>query len=271
MKNGPVLAILGLAGLILGIGGGWGLHALLEEPVQVVVTEPEIIKQELTAEEIEAFCEDEVQTERQALTTAQDRVVDLQATLDAREAELRQLQKDAEGDAEKRAAAARKWKEMEAEIERLTADLGSAEQERDQLLVQLKETVEALDAQIKETEHQRKRAERYKDESQVNLWSSFQYESKTKICNRGTTRRHEKCYEAVDDAMAGVETRFLECVDTYQSTPMLVHAERSDRRADNLPPFAEWLSEDTRFTNKGWYIQFCDPTLPEASMGDDPD
>lgn len=265
-----------IGGLILGIGAGYALHSFLADPVEVIVSEPTVIKENLTAEEIAAFCEDEVKDERASLGTAQDKVTDLQSRLDAREAELATMKKEAES---KKAAAGAAWAEMkkkvetlEAEVATLETQLQEAETERDELLVELKETVVALEKQIKETQKQKERGDKYKAESHQNLWTTFAAEAKVNICDRGTRKRHEKCHDAVTEALAksSVQNKFLDCVDTNQATPVLVQADREDRKADSLPPFAQWLDDDSRFTNKGWYVQFCDPTLPEANIGDAP-
>lgn len=276
MSNTLSLAGGLVGGLVLGLGVGYVLHGFLADPVEVIVSEPTVIKENLTAEEIAAFCEDEVKGERAALGTAQDKVTDLQARLDARNAELETLRQETE---QKKAAAGAAWKEMkeklatmEAEVARLETELQAAEQERDELLVELKDTVVKLERQIKETQRQKERADKFKAESHENLWTTFSAEAKVEICDRGSRRRHEKCHEAVDQALTGalVKQRFMDCVDTNQATPSLVQADRTDRKNDTLPPFAEWLDDDARFTNKGWYVQYCDPTLPESSMGQDP-
>ena len=54
--------------------------------------------------------------------------------------------------------------------------------------------------------------------------------------------------------------RFTVCVDTYQSVPVL----KQTVKDEPLPRYAARLAEDNKFTKKGWYILFCDPTLPEA-------
>ncbi|MCB9761034.1 MAG: hypothetical protein H6739_14440 [Alphaproteobacteria bacterium] len=258
--------VLAIGGLVIGVVAGAGVYALTSSPETVTVNEVHEVEKELTAEELEALCSDQLAGERATLQTAQAKVVDLQSQLDAREAELAKMKEGAEKDEAKRAAAAKKWREMEAEIETLRSQLAEAEQERDSLLVELKETVVKLEAQIKETERQTQRAERYKAESHQNLWTTFMAEAKVDICDRGTRRRHDKCHEAVDEAMdaAGVKDRFIECVNTWQATPVLMQADRKEQ----LPEYAVWLNEDSRFTNKGWFIQFCDPTLPEAGEGE---
>ena len=58
-----------------------------------------------------------------------------------------------------------------------------------------------------------------------------------------------------------IKEKFKTCVDTYQAVPVLKRLEKKEQ----LPPYAEQLPEDNKFTDNGWYILFCDPTLPEAS------
>ena len=257
---------IGLGALVVGSGLGYGLHALLADPVEVIVSEPQIVKQELTEEELLAFCDDQIAPERHKVQDAQDKVLELQAQLDAREAELKTMKDQGEKDDARRAAAAVKWKEMETEIEDLKTALATAVEERDEALVELKETVVALEKQIKETNYQRQRAEHFRDESHQNLWTTFLAEAKVSICGWGTPGRLDKCQEAVQEALiADVKGPFMECVDAQQATPILRKAERKDE----LPRFAVELSDDSRFTKRGWYIQYCDPTLPEADGLDD--
>ena len=150
---------------------------------------------------------------------------------------------------------------MEAEIEDLKIRLEEAETERDQLLNELKLTVLALDEQIVKTEQAKEVARVYKRKSVENLWAAFSAEAKLKICDRGSKRRHLKCHDAVDTALnVLVQDRFQECVNTFQATPLLLQAEKDE----DLPMFAETLDDENRFLKKGWYIQYCDPTLPEA-------
>ncbi len=270
--NRPLLFVLGgLTLLTIGLGIGYGVSAMTSDDVQLVMSEPTVIRQELSDEELAELCADETRDERTALTSAQSTVDTLQEQLAQRESELETLRAQADKNRARQAAASREWREMEdrlaqqeQEIDDLTMRLAMAEAERDEALVELKATVEALNVQIKETESARKVARKYRRQSVRNLWAAFVAESKVAICDRGSRKRHAKCHSAVDEALgAQVKDRFTHCVNSNQATPALV---KGDKKAD-LPRFAVMLSEDNRFTNKGWYIQFCDPTLPEAGLG----
>jgi predicted nucleic acid-binding Zn-ribbon protein len=265
---GLVLGALTL--LTLGMGIGYGVNAMTHDAVKVVMSEPTVILQELSDEEISELCADETRDERTALTGSQARVDSLQEQLAQTETELDNLRAQAAKGRARSAETSAKYLEMEQKldeaesaIEDLTMRLAMAEAERDDALIELKKTVVALNVQIKETETARKTARKYKRQSVRNLWAAFVAEGKVAICDRGSRKRHAKCHTAVDEALsAEVKDRFTHCVNSNQATPALT---KGDKKTD-LPMFANMLSEDNRFTNKGWYIQFCDPTLPEAGM-----
>ncbi len=240
--------------VVLSLAIGWLSNTLFSgEPEPPPA--PEVVEAEDTGEAPPPKSDTEL------LSEAQTEVEQLKALLEAREEELNRFEvKEIEDDA-RRAAAAVRWKAMETEIADLKTRLAEAVSERDELLVELKETVKALDEQIKKTEDAKEVARHYKRKSVVNLWAAFSAEAKVKICDRGSRRRHAKCHEAVANALSHrVQDRFVECVNSYQATPLLLKAEKDQ----DLPMFAQALNEESRFTKKGWYIQFCDPTLPEA-------
>ena len=238
-----------------------------------------VIKEQLSEEELLEICNELIEDGQTKAMKAQQRVADLQAELAEKEALLASMKAEDIKDEERRKVAVRKWREMEAEIASLSEQLSTAEEERDQLRTELKETLVQLDRQIAETKKfkrkakvYRRKAIHYKAESTRNLWSGFVSNAKVEICDRGGKKRHENCHEAVEAAFSpAIESRFVECVDTYQAKPELRQLEKKEA----MPTFAEALPEDNKFTKKGWVIIFCDPTLPEAGdkllEGTDPD
>ena len=221
---------------------------------------------ELTAEELELLCADEIDDERDALQDAQTRVEDLESQLAARESQVAELKAKARRNEEGAAAARQKWQAMEAELETLKTQLAQAEAERDQALEDLQATVVALNEQIRETTKAKNEAARYKDLNTKHSWDSFLANAKIAVCGelwvsgRGRQRR---CNEAVEEALGpDIKRQFEQCVDSYQSTPLFLRAE-----TDTLPAFATAVPSN-RFTRNRWYIQFCDPTLPEGTQQD---
>ena len=72
------------------------------------------------------------------------------------------------------------------------------------------------------------KAQKYRKESTENLWSAFQAQAKVVGCDRGTKRRHAKCYEAFDTALSSkMWKKFQTCVDTYQAVPVLKKKNRN--------------------------------------------
>lgn len=261
---------LAIAGLVIGAlsGGvvGWIAHSLTAQP-QVVEKETEV-KQELSPEELLALCEEVSPDEKTKLLGAQRKVEDLEAMLAEKEALLSELKGQQETDSARRQAAAKQWKEMEAEIEQLTAERDAAVAERDELRTELKETLVELDRQIRRADTFKAKAKEFKKKSTENDWAAFEAQAKIEICDKGTRKRHEKCHEAVEIALgAAVQDKFETCIDTYQARPALAQADKGEE----LPAFAEWLPDDNKFTKKNWYIVFCDPTLPEGQTLDDLD
>jgi len=186
-----------VVGLVLGIVG----HSLFGEPT-IAKAPPEVIKQELSEQELLALCDSTTEDVRDSLNNAQQKVLDLQSQLDSKEKELSDMKAQDEKDEAKKAAAVKKWKAMEQEIADLEVKLAQAESERDQLRTELQDTLVKLDHEIAEKEKAVKLAKKYKRESVDNLWTAFTANAKVEICDKGTRKRHENCHEAVDDRVA---------------------------------------------------------------------
>lgn len=261
---------LALAGLLIGAlsGGvvGWIAHSLTAEP-QVVEKEVKVDR-ELTEDELLAMCEEVTPDQRSKVLGAQRRVEDLEATLAEKEALLSELKGTKETDEARRKAAAKQWKEMEAEIEQLKVERDTAVTERNELRTELNTTLKELDHQIKRAETFKVKAKEFKKKSTKNDWAAFDAQAKLEICDKGSRKRHANCHDAVEAALGpSVRAKFETCIDTYQARPELHQAEKGQE----LPAFAEWLPDDNKFTKKDWYIVFCDPTLPEGQTLDDID
>ncbi len=247
---------------------GCGLFGDEEPDDETIEISGGISERQMSEEELLALCADLVQDGETKAMKAQRNVEDLQNQLAAKEEELEKLKAEDIKDEKKKAAAAKKWREMEAELETMRTQLAEAEAERDTLRNELKETLVELDKQIAQTKKYKQKAKvyrakaiQYKTESTENLWKAFLNEAKVEICDRGSRKRHEKCHDAVAAAFnSGTRSKFEECVDTYQAVPVLKQLEKGEK----MPLFAKPLPDDNKFTKKGWVIIYCDPSLPEA-------
>lgn len=257
------IVAIGVGGVVAGGVIGYILTNSFMEP-EIITVEPEIVKEELTDQELENLCQHLTDAEKKNVLEVQKEVSSLQSQIQNKEAEIEELKAKIYKDEASKAAAQKKWKAMEKELASLQIQLAAAEKERDDLKVELKETLVKLDQQIVETQKYKAQAKKYKTESTENLWAAFTAQAKVHGCDRGSKKRHEKCHEAFDTAMnSTIEQRFLNCVDTYQAIPVLQTLEKGEA----LPPFSVYLNKESKFT-EDWVVVFCDPTLPEAKDAD---
>ena len=265
-RAGLPLAAVVLAVLIGGTMGGvlgFAAHALFAKPPPVKI-EAQTVQQQLSPEELAKLCEPEFKDERTTLIEAQGKVKSLQSDIDTKEQELAKYKADAEKATANREEAVKRWKAKEAEIADLKTQLVAAQGQRDQLMTQLQSTIQDLNKEIVSRKKAEALADHFKTESTDNLWTAFDNNAKVEICDHGTKKRHEKCDDAVDAALTQpLRDRFKACVDGYQAVPVLKQLEKKN---ETLPQFAELLPDDNKFTANGWYILFCDPSLPEAGM-----
>lgn len=268
MSKQLLMTGIGVFGVLVGSGLGYVASQSFQEP-QEVVTQTQVVTQELSNEDLEELCKGLTDEEKKNVLEIQREVNDLQSVLADREAQLEKLKRQQHSTEEARKAARAKWKEMEEEIATLHIQLAAAEQERDELKVELQNTLTELKKQVKKTQKFKAKAKKYKAQSTANLWTAFKAQAKVKGCDRGSKRRHEKCHEAFDGGMTEkVKQRFYNCVDTYQAVPVL----RKVKKGESLPSYSARLNPDSRFTDD-WVVIFCDPTLPEArdkDLDDDP-
>ena len=251
--------LVGLTGAVIGIGIGYVAYSTLNPPEKVIV-EAAPVMEELSDEDLETLCAGLTEQERKTVLTVQAEVKGLQEQLLEREAELERLDKKIKSNELSRKAARKKWEALQGEIASLEVKLAAAEQERDELKVELQETLVELNKQVKLTKKFKAKAKKYRRQSTNNLWSAFEAQAKVKGCNRGSKRRHEKCHEAFVLAMNdSLKQRFSNCVDTYQAVPVL----KKLGKEEELPQYSVFLNQESKFT-KNWYVMFCDPSLPEA-------
>ena len=256
IKKLHVFLMVAIATLV-GVVGGTVSNEMFSEPV-VIMPPPEVIKEELTEAELRMLAEDLLATESEKADEAMNRVKTLQEELATKEAELNKLRGDKAQSSDRRSR-------LSEEISFLRVQLASAEEERDTLRKELKQTLKELDFQVAQSQKFKRKAKRYKMESTTNLWSAFLANAKVNICDRGSRKRHAKCHAAVEEALSSqMRSRFTVCVDTYQSVPVLKQMGKSE----SIPKYSARLSKDNKFTKKGWYVLFCDPTLPEAGDED---
>ncbi len=200
-----------------------------------------------------------------AALAAQERVDDLATQLASKEDELLRLEQEGRNDEKRAKAAEGERRRLADEISAIKGQLGQAETERDSARSELVATLRKLDQQMAETEQAREEAASQRARADRSEWSAFVSDAKTRICDRGSRKRHARCHDAVESALSGdFKGRFEACIGTKQAAPEL----RSLEKDAPLPNFAERVPDDKDFTTKGWMVVFCDPSLPEPTPGE---
>lgn len=265
-KGGAASVVLPVvvAGVSLAVGLGLGFFGGMlvpgDGPPEAQVVEKEVAR-ELTMEEIDELCEPYNVDARSQLEDAQSQVVTLKGQIDAKEAKVQELE-----DRMKKGAAnvAQLRAELDAakqELEETKAALVKAETERDEFREQLQEALDDLDVTIKELEQAKEETREAKGRALNNRWAAFQGDVQLEICDHGGRRRMGKCREAVMAALTpAIEAKFRHCIKSGQAVPLVG---KQEKRKDPLPDYGEFIDEDSRFT-KSYWINYCDPSLPEA-------
>lgn len=123
----------------------------------------------------------------------------------------------------------------------------------DLLQAELTTTSQALDTQKKTTAEVR-------TELVDTKWESFVEKSQLDVCERGTRKRVGHCRQDVVAALDDdIHQQFTHCLRAGQEPPDIHEGVKE------LPTFSQWLTPSDRDV-KGWYVQLCDPSLPESSQ-----
>lgn len=195
-----------------------------------------------------------------ALEAAQARVASLQGEIDARKAELDQL-RDARDEDLVRSDTRRA--DLEREVARLRTRLGDAQAQRDDLSGRLRVALADLDREIGANVETRRQVVALEAANTDNLWVAFTQSVKIEVCGQITERLRERCRERVDGWFdEGRQDRFASCVTEHETIPSLWR-----REGGALPDYGEPLDLGPG-RRQGWYVQFCNPTLPEAVVAD---
>ncbi|MCB9688290.1 MAG: hypothetical protein H6738_12045 [Alphaproteobacteria bacterium] len=249
---GAVVGAIALAVLPIAFGAGWMMRGV--ERVEVARAP--------TAAELDLACTPKLDEKQDELTTAQTRVADLERDVATRTAEVNELQARIARNAEGGKALRAELERMKTELAATKEQLAIAEAEKERLLVELTETKEELaDTQVALAETKVERDEARED-ALFNRFNQFLADSQLEICEKGNRKKLGNCREVVHATLSTPDRRdaFAHCVRSGQATPMV----RELDKGQTLPEFSSMLDEEQKQT-KGWYVEMCDPTLPERT------
>jgi hypothetical protein len=246
----PLITALG--SLAIGVAFGFGVSWMTTS--EVIVEVP----RDYTADELAAVCKPLMLETAEELDSAQIRVTNLESQVTMKEDRIASMEQEMTDRATRGAAYVAGLKqELEQAREQLVTlqvQLDQALDEKEELMVRLVETEEELEEQKEETRTA-------KQETLDQRWESFTREAQLEVCERGNRKRLGKCRESIQAAMTEERREtYLHCLRSDQAEPVVHEAIKKEP----LPAFAEYLNEDDRIV-KGWYVHFCDPSLPEAT------
>jgi hypothetical protein len=222
------------------------------------------VPRELTTEELSAACSPFVIEKTNELEKAQDKVQTLSGTVSEKAAKVKNLEEEMKRRSVRGAALVRELEQAKSELTEAKVALQVAQEEKNQLLDELKETVIELEKTESELVEQKQKTEYAKEDALTNKWFRFINDAQLEICERGNRKKLGKCREAIEALLAdpNIRDKFTHCVRSGQATPSVHELEK---RA-SLPEFSQWLNQEDKIV-RDWYLLLCDPTLPERADG----
>jgi hypothetical protein len=265
VSHGAALVI----GAVLGVGGArmaeyYSDPEILSRP-EGELTRAELIdkldKSEAAYAQLLAEMSVKQEAAQSEITVATKKVTDLETQVSAKQDEIKVLELKAKKSAGKSAALKKELEAKMAELESLQAELQTALAEKAQL-------EQDLVVSREETRVAREETVVAQGQTVDARWDGFVAEAVVAICEKGNRNKLARCKEEVRAAFTNQRAaRFKQCVGGGQAPSRLVRVD--DKVKDpELPRWSEWVSETSTFTKEKWYITFCDPTLPEADLGD---
>ena len=193
---------------------------------------------------------------------ASDKVVDLQGQVDKKADDVKVLEAKVKKSNGKSAALKKELEAKLGELAALQVQLDTALAEKAQLEVD-------LEVSRQETATARGETTVAKGQTIDAKWTGFKSDALVQICEKGNRNKLATCRSEVTEAFTSERGgKFKHCLSSGQASPRLKTLDKKTGDSE-LPRWSEWVSQDSKFTADAWYIVFCDPTLPESSVGED--
>lgn len=242
-----------VVGAVLGVAIG-----LVVKPAKEV---EKLVPRDLTAAELAAACAPTLEETVGKLEKAETKVQTLEREVNERNARVQELET-----AQKRSGGpSRELLQARKDLEEARAQLAIAQEEKAALMVELTATKQQLAVTEEALEEQKELTQDAREDALVNKFFRFVNDAQLEICEKGSRKKMGNCRTDVQAALQSNVRRdkFSHCVRSGQATPTVKEIEKGQ----TLPQFSEWVNEEEK-TTKGYYVLFCDPTLPEKTDGD---
>jgi uncharacterized membrane-anchored protein YhcB (DUF1043 family) len=251
----PFAAAAAIGAVALGLVGFAAGYTVKSPDIKEVLRAP-------TEAELEAACAPDIEAVEDELGTAQAKVSELERTKIEQERKVNELESRIAKGAEVGKALRAELAQVKAELAETQEKLVIAEEEKAKLIVELTATKEELEDTKVELVATREQRDEAREDALYNRWSDFLHASQLEICEKGSRKKLGNCRQEVMASLDAPERRdrFAHCIRSGQAQPMV----RELEKGADLPEFSEMMDEEVKQV-KGWFVEFCDPTLPELS------
>ncbi len=259
-----------LVGAVGGIAGA-NLYEVIAHPELAQRPEGDLSRADLLAklEQTEKAYEDllaetaRVGEEQKAeLAVASEKVTGLQGDISKKQEEIRILEEKSKKSANRSAALKKELEAKKLELEGLQGQLTVALEEKAKLEQDLVVSREETAVARQETDVARNQTVDAK-------WVGFKSDVLLVVCEKGNKNKLARCRDEVGAALTSSRaSRFKHCLASGQAEPRMVRVD-DKKEPVNLPPYSEWVSQESSFTESKFYFVFCDPSLPEAGEGEE--
>jgi len=249
-RNSPPFLTAFIA-LVIGALLGAGLTTILQgSPGETTV--------DLTDEELMAMYPF-VESVTKDLEESKLKVGTLETRVSEKELEVTELKTEMKRRGKRGLALLQKLEQAQKELDSLQMELVQVRIERDDLQADLEETQGKLEVSEAELDQSREETKVAKEDSLINQWASFIGGSQLAVCEKGNRKKLGKCRGTVRNILGpAIREKFRHCVRSGQEAPALKQLTKDQK----VPEYGMLLGNSTKAL-RYWYIQFCDPTLPE--------
>lgn len=216
---------------------------MAETELMIPASEAEMLREEIVALRAE--------TERLQKEIAESEVV-----------EVRQIERHAAA-AGRLAAASSELSRLRAELEETKSQLAASEERNQELTIELAQTAEDLAETEEELQETVVVLRRTKEDLSGALrlaadtgWSDLVARSQVALCPKGGKNKMANCRAQAKASIAPLEEVSRACIASGQAAPEL----RGADKGQDMPSHAVFIGSSDR----EWFVQLCDPTLPEA-------
>lgn len=253
-----------LFGILIGGVAGW-LIKPTQQPIEYLRT--------ASLAELALVCEPVVQEQKTQLAEVKQEIEVLRIQVAEKEAEVADLKARAEKQGSRKVAV--DGRDYSGELSSAKEQLAEArlqlkmmEQVKNQLVEQLTRTQEKLvkaESDLAEavavTDVLRDENTKLQDDVIVQRWFRFVADAQLEVCEKGNKKKTDECRDAVGKEVSAVKREFVHCVRSGQAVPVA----KLLAKGTALPHFARMMNQDDKHL-EGWYLQMCDPTLPEKEL-----